>query len=655
LIHFYKRCSTVSSVNMSSLSCVKNQVPASLSLQSVGVRPADYEPGYAALTVRVGAAVRAELRVVHGGEELHRAIKAAVEKCFGVTGSVEDDMGSLGYWVIRLENTLMVEKERNKFLLFLFSHCTKESWEVVSSCKLTPNVETDQVCELFTWFLKRNVNTPPSSDCCLISTGKGCIEVLGPCGENLIPVNNTVKNAIDAFEDKQRKGKVSESGYISEEDKKDSKNSSTEKVNQEVSSEEDHRNEKPEGNSKDKLNTGDCKIEETEKINLSNTDLQSPSSPDMLEEIDKEIRSSVENLVEKEDESKIESENQNLKVSDIIEAVEKQSPNTSKDLSPKKISEVQKNKSLIANIFGNRPISPNVSKLPQDDPQCPSTFNLVGTKIFENSEFLVDLFYQLFCRQWKLVTSVKTDSNSLIFFRHDSRILPGLGQQAFSGFSVDSSGTIFLFNASNEIIENMKLFADEVHIESKTCKFRIKEDTSLTKGKDLLTEIVTIFNNYQFSILGSIDLELNDLDANLLLFKPSTVSATNILGLSLGQGNVLTLTGGTEEEINVLRETVLSRWPYPIVSDMAISSDSWSWKVKRYPWRMSYGSKMVDRAVDRATKLVRQLSFPPPNNTDLESAKSLVVFIMKELAEKSWKFIGASNLTSSACLLHFSR
>jgi hypothetical protein len=139
------------------------------------------------------------------------------------------------------------------------------------------------------------------------------------------------------------------------------------------------------------------------------------------------------------------------------------------------------------------------------------------------------------------------------------------------------------------------------------------------------------------------------------VFKPSNVQASNILGLSLGHGNILTLTGGGQEEIDILRETLLNRWPYPIVSDMAVSASSWSWKVKRYPWRMSYGSKMVDRAVDRASKLVRQLSFPPPNNNDLESAKSLVVFIMKELAEKSWKFIGSNNLSSSDCLLHFTR
>merc|ERR1712098_1011721 len=125
----------------------------------------------------------------------------------------------------------MVEKDRNKFLLALFSHLTKDSWDVISSCNLTPTVETDQISEVFTWFVKRNKNTPPSSDCCLIAFDN-MIDILAQGGDNLAPVNNTVRNTIEAFEDKPPKTKVSESGYISEEDKKDSKDSSTEKINQ---------------------------------------------------------------------------------------------------------------------------------------------------------------------------------------------------------------------------------------------------------------------------------------------------------------------------------------------------------------------------------------------------------------------------------------
>lgn len=661
---------------MSSLNCVKNQVPSSLSLQSVGVRPAEYEPGLAALTVRAGRGaagagpVRAEVRVVHGGEDVHKAVKAAVEECFGSGGSADDEPDNLGYWAIRMDNTLMVEKDRNKFLLALFSHITKESWDVISSCNLTPTVETDQICELFTWFVKRNVNTPPSSDCCLIAFSKDVIDILGQGGENLSPVNNTVKHAIDASEDKPIKTKVSESGYISEEDKKDSKDSSTEKINEESPNDEvkasvenvSKLNSDEDGAETKTPNVDENADKETEKDadkeksakEETVTPISPCKSPDMLEEIDKEIRSSMENLIEKEDDVP-KCETPTIRVAEIIEATEKQSPSKSKVISPKKNSEVQKNKSLIANLFGSRPISPNVAKIPQDDPQCPANFSLAGMKLLKNSDFLVDLYHQLFCRQWKLVTSVKTEDSCLTFFRHDPRILPGLGQQALSGFSVDSSGSIHLYNASNEIVENVKLYADEIQIGSKSCEFKLKDEPGFTKGKDLLTETVTIFNNYQFNIYATIELELNDLHTNLLLFKPSNVQATNILGLSLGHGNILTLTGGGQEEIDILRETLLNRWPYPIVSDMAVSASSWSWKVKRYPWRMSYGSKMVDRAVDRASKLVRQLSFPPPNNNDLESAKSLVVFIMKELAEKSWKFIGSNNLSSSDCLLHFTR
>jgi len=660
---------------MSSLNCVKNQVPSSLSLQSVGVRPAEYEPGLAALTVRAGRAaagavpVRAEVRVVHGGEDIHKAVKAAVEECFGSGGSGDEEPDNLGYWAVRIDNTLMVEKDRNKFLLALFSHLTKDSWDVISSCNLTPTVETDQISELFTWFVKRNKNTPPSSDCCLIAFGKDVIDVLGQGGQNLPPVNNTIKNTIEAFEDKPPKTKVSESGYISEEDKKDSKDSSTEKINQVTTDDEV----KVEGGNDNKLTvnndeqTKEAKsVEktdmETEKetndgksTNDETVNSESPcKSPDMLEEIDNEIRSSMENLIEKqEDDPKCETPT--VRVAELIEATEKQSPSKSKEISPKKESEVQKNKSLIANLFGNRPISPNVAKIPHDDPSCPDNFNLTGTKVMKNPDFLVDLFHQLFCRQWKLVSSVKTEDCCLTFFRHDPRILPGLGQQSLCGFSVDSSGSVFLHNASNEIVENVKLFAEEIQIGSKSCEFKLKAEPGLTKGKDLLTETITIFNNYQFILYATLELDMKDLHTNLLLFKPSNVQATNILGLSLGHGNILTLTGGGQEEIDILRETLLNRWPYPIVSDTAVSASSWSWKVKRYPWRMSYGSKMVDRAVDRATKLVRQLSFPPPNNNDLESAKSLVVFIMKELAEKGWKFIGSNNLSSSDCLLHFTR
>ena len=634
------------------------------SLQSVGVRPAEYEPGLAALTLRVGGRggasvgvpVRGEVRVVHGTEEVHGAVKAAVHQCFGEEGGVEEQGPQLGYWAFRVDNTLAVEKERNNFLLALFNHLTSQSWDVISSANLTPALASDQVAELFTWLVKKNVNTAPSSECCLLVVGEKQVEVVALAGDNLVAVNNTVRNVIDSMEEKSsNKCKTSESGYISEEEKKDSKASSIEKIDEVIAT-----------------------AAEDQGVVIS-LRVESPQSPDMLTEIDQEIRKSMENLLqnddtplkpeslvestESDDKSKSDKETETKETKDEIKPRETSSPIKSMDgspkrsisSSPKKSLEVQKSKSLLTNLFGGRPLSPNLAKLSPDDPSCPSLLPL-APNLVADCHLLVKLLHQLFCRQWKTSTSVRTEEgSSLIFLRHDPRILPGLGQQSLAGLAVNDAGTIHLHNASKEIVESVKLFADAKSLGENSCEFSLKDDAPMAKGRDLLTEIMSVFNNYNFNIYSSLELRLGGQHTNLLLFKPSNVQASGILGLSLGHGNLLTLDGGDQEDIDAVRETLSSRWPYPIVSDMAMSTSCWSWKVKRYPWRMSYGLKLVDRAVDRASKMVRQISFPPPSHNDLESAKSLVVFLMKELSERGWKFTVSHNLNNSNCLLHFSR
>ena len=651
---------------MNGLNCVKGQVPSSLSLHSVGVRPIEFEPGLVAITVRAGSQttapnstpIRAEVRVVHGSEDVHAAVREAVLDCFGTEGGAEEEGLDLGYWAFRVANTLQVEKERNKFLLTLFGRLTCQSWDVVASSNLTPGQDSDQVMEAFTWIVKKNVNTPPSSDCCLLVVGEKQVEVVSITGESILPVNNTVRNVIDSLEEKSvGKSKPSESGYISEEDKKDSKSSSVDKI--------------------DAIGEENKEASPEKEIPTSPDIKESPASPDMLTQIEHEIRKSMENLletnekadgenitieVESEAESKetIETAESNQNTKDDYERPEEskepKSPTKSKEGSPKKNLEVQKSKSLLANLFGNRPLSPNVGKLVQDDPNCPAILLLPEDRPSHGCALIVDLLHQLLCRQWKAVTSIRTEeSNSLFFFRHDPRILPGLGQQSLAGFSVNSQGAIHLHNASQEIVESVKLFADATNLGEKSSEFCLKDELPLSKGRELLTEIMSVFNNYNFTLYSSIELCISGHHTNLLLFRPSTVQASAFLGLTLGQGNLLTLDGGGQEEIDGVREILSSRWPYPIATDMAVSASCWSWKVKRYPWRMSYGNKLVDRAVDRASKMVRQLSFPPPNNHDLESAKSLLVCLMRELSERGWKFVGAHNLHTSKCLLHFSK
>ena len=55
----------------------------------------------------------------------------------------------------------------------------------------------------------------------------------------------------------------------------------------------------------------------------------------------------------------------------------------------------------------------------------------------------------------------------------------------------------------------------------------------------------------------------------------------------------------------------------------------WLFKVKRYPWAISYGNKKVDRTVEAAKHLVPQLTIPPPQNMDSDSGKSLIIFVLK--------------------------
>ena len=63
------------------LNCARDvKFPVSYSLQSVDLPPAEENPGISALTFRRPG----EIRIVHGNEDVHAAVKRAVEKNFPV-------------------------------------------------------------------------------------------------------------------------------------------------------------------------------------------------------------------------------------------------------------------------------------------------------------------------------------------------------------------------------------------------------------------------------------------------------------------------------------------------------------------------------------------------------------------------------------------
>ena len=121
--------------------------------------------------------------------------------------------------------------------------------------------------------------------------------------------------------------------------------------------------------------------------------------------------------------------------------------------------------------------------------------------------------------------------------------------------------------------------------------------------------------------------------------------------------NRLFVLGGDSAEVDVIRNAIKTRWPYPITKDLCVSAtqtntsnenenadkndapvDSsreqvWLFKVKRYPWAISYGRKKLDRTIEAMKYLLPQFSVPSPQNMDPDSGKSLIIFILKVYKE----------------------
>ena len=101
--------------------------------------------------------------------------------------------------------------------------------------------------------------------------------------------------------------------------------------------------------------------------------------------------------------------------------------------------------------------------------------------------------------------------------------------------------------------------------------------------------------------------------------------------------------GGSEADLEVIRNCLTKRWPYPLSHDYKMEKaatgsepEHWYFKVKRYPWAVSYGNKHVDRLLESAKDLLKQKghpevagAMPGPKNMDAESGKSVIVFLMK--------------------------
>lgn len=92
------------------------------------------------------------------------------------------------------------------------------------------------------------------------------------------------------------------------------------------------------------------------------------------------------------------------------------------------------------------------------------------------------------------------------------------------------------------------------------------------------------------------------------------------------------LIGGGQNEVDLARTVLMTRWPYPVSRDEELILDdknkAWLFKLKRQPWAMSYGNKSIDIFMDLAQTMVHK-PFSSPKNTDADSGKSIVIFLLK--------------------------
>ena len=96
--------------------------------------------------------------------------------------------------------------------------------------------------------------------------------------------------------------------------------------------------------------------------------------------------------------------------------------------------------------------------------------------------------------------------------------------------------------------------------------------------------------------------------------------------------NKVILYGANQHEIDMCRCILKSRWPYPISRDEELplndKNKAWLFKMKRHPWAVSYGHKHLDRAAELAQSLFHK-PIAPPKNTDVDSGKSVLIYLIK--------------------------
>ena len=323
-----------------------------------------------------------------------------------------------------------------------------------------------------------------------------------------------------------------------------------------------------------------------------------------------------------------------------------------------------------------------VSKQNKDDPDCPSDFDIKESGgDCSQSRICLEIAHLLFCRQWKLIASLPFGDDEAVFYCSDGRILPALGQAAFAMLEVEKPDSIRLHRVGEDVEKGIKEilgeFSPEVkenegsqskELKMKTGLWKAESDEEAIRAQNILGKILLGMNKHELNLYARIVLDSGKANQKtLLMFRQSNIAFGKALIIQPQGLNRILVSGGAPEDISAIRNCLSSRWPYPLTQDYeAAANDTnedqaekspsaasyWVFKVKRYPWSVSYGNKHVDKLIESAKVLMansgRNINFavPNPGNMDSESAKSVLTFLLKDLSELGWRLQTAVDLIS---------
>lgn len=203
---------------------------------------------------------------------------------------------------------------------------------------------------------------------------------------------------------------------------------------------------------------------------------------------------------------------------------------------------------------------PKVAKPSKDDPNCPTsvTFQMKDkSSAVLLSKLVLELSHLLFCRQWKLISTLPLASagdQEVLFFCRDGRILPALGQESFAMVELQKPDVLRLYHVTEEVEKDVRAAVQDywsAGMESKEAvethgakEYKLLENPWTRKvlensapnmeAQMLVSRIFLALNKKELNLYARICLDCHtDRQKTLLMFRQSNVTYSEALTIQL--------------------------------------------------------------------------------------------------------------------------